>query len=177
MTLIIGLFGAIIGTLVGGIATYATTRSSLRLTLEHSYDQTLQGKRLERYQELFHITKSLPRYWPPGEQEPTQDDLRRFMRSFHDWYFGKDAGGMFLTVAAKGSYLRLLNLLAEIAYSSAAGLDNVADRRLSATESQKLRRLASELRHQLTEDVGAANPPRLRWTRPHPQSPPPEISP
>jgi hypothetical protein len=109
-------------------------------------------------------------------EEPTRNDLRQYMRNFHDWYFGEDAGGMFLTVEAKDIYMRLLNLLAETAYSDEGGPDSEADGPLSATESQTLRELASELRHQLAEDVGAANPPRLRWTRPGPQLPLPGIS-
>jgi hypothetical protein len=171
LTLFIGLFGAILGALTGGIATYVTTRSSLRLTLEHSYEQTLHEKRLERYQALFHVSECLPRYWPPMEDEPTRAELTRHMRSFHEWYFGEEAGGMFLTPAAKDSYMRLLNLLAETAFRS----DDANDFPLSAAESQTLRDLAGELRRQLAEDVGAANPPRLRWTRPGPQTPPPNI--
>lgn len=135
-----------------------------------------KGKRLERYQELFHISECLPRYWPPNENEPTRTDLLRFMKDFHDWYFGREAGGMFLTPNAKDLYMRLLNQLAAVAFSSEAEPDSTADRPLSATESQTLRQLASDLRHQLAEDVGAANPPRLRWTRPRPQPPAPNIS-
>jgi hypothetical protein len=37
---------------------------------------------------------------------------------------------------------------------------------LSAAESQALLGLASELRQQLSADVGATNPPKLQWTRP-----------
>lgn len=61
MTALVGFLGAILGAFLGAIATYLTTRSNMRLALEHSYDQALQGKRLERYQELFHISKCLPR--------------------------------------------------------------------------------------------------------------------
>jgi hypothetical protein len=96
VTLLIGLFGALLGTLIGAIATYLTTRSNMRLTLEHSYDQTLRDKRLERYQALFHASKCLPRYWLPTEN-PTRKDLQQFRQDFHDWYFGEEAGGMFLT--------------------------------------------------------------------------------
>ena len=167
VTLLIGLFGAVLGTLFGAIATYLTTRSNMRLTLEHSYDQTLRDKRLERYQALFHTAKCLPRYWLPRER-PTRKDLQQFRQDFHDWYFGEEAGGMFLTPAAKNIYTRLLNLLVEAAYES-----DEPDSALSDAESQRLRELASDLRHQLAEDVGAANPPRLRWTRLGPAVPPP----
>ena len=173
MTAIIGFSGAILGVLLGAIATYLTARSSMRLTLEHAYDQALQGERLERYQELFHISRCLPRYWPPAHEEPTRKDLRQYIERFHDWYFGEGAGGMFLTSAAKNIYMRLLNLLAELAFTDGDEPDGPAVRPLSAAESQALRQLAGDLRRQLAEDTGAANPPRLRWTRPGPQVPPP----
>lgn len=175
MTAFIGFFGAILGALLGAIATYLTTRSNMRLTLEHSYDQTMQSKRMERYQALFHISKHLPRYWAPMEEEPKRKDLQQYIRDFHDWYFGEEAGGMFLTQAAKDIYMRLLNLLAEAAFAGGDQTDSTGDHPLSAAESQALRDLASELRRQLAQDVGAANPPRLRWTRPGPQASPPSI--
>jgi hypothetical protein len=62
VTALIGLAGAILGALLGSVATYLTTRSNMWLTLEHSYDQMMQGKRLEHYQILFHLTRCLPRY-------------------------------------------------------------------------------------------------------------------
>lgn len=116
MTALIGIFGAIIGAIAGAIATYLTTRSNMRLTLEHSYDQILQGKRLERYQTLFQVTKCLPRYWTPMDEEPRRKDLHQYLQDFHDWYFGEDAGGMSLTPAAKEISMRLLNLRAEAAF-------------------------------------------------------------
>ena len=176
MTVIIGLIGAIVGALVGAIATYLTTRSTMRLTLEHSYDQTLQGKRLERYQALFQVTRCLPRYWPPNVESPKRKDLQQYILDFGDWYFGDGAGGMFLTEAAKASYMRLLNLLAEAAFKDDDGSDSTTDFPLSTTESQTLRDAAAELRRQLTQDIGAANPPRIRWARPGQQAPPPNIS-
>jgi membrane protein DedA with SNARE-associated domain len=75
VTAVIGLLSAILGALLGAIATYLTTRSNMRLALEHSYDQVLQGKRLERYQALIRVTKCLPRYWPPTDKEPERKDL------------------------------------------------------------------------------------------------------
>lgn len=176
MTAFIGFFGAILGALAGAIATYLTTRSNMKLTLEHSYDQILQSKRLERYQALFHVSECLPRYWLPSIEEPKREDLQKYIQSFHDWYFSADAGGMFLTSAAKDIYMRLLNLLAEVAFAHGDGSTSAAGRSLSATESQALRDLAAELRRQLAEDVGAANPPRLRWAHPGPQAPPPGIA-
>jgi hypothetical protein len=145
----------------------------MRLDLEHAYDRTLRDKRLDRYQHLFHVSRCLPRYWLPTE-EPTRQDLRRFRQEFHDWYFGEDAGGMFLTPAAKSVYMRMMNAIADTMRANEADADAAAESPLSAGESQALRDVASELRHQLAEDVGAANPPRLRWTRLGPTLQPPQ---
>lgn len=163
MTVFVGLVGAVLGALAGAIATYLTTRSTMRIELEHSYDRALRDKRLERYQHLYRVSRCLPRYWLPTEV-PTRQNLHQFRQDFHDWYFGEDAGGMFLTPAAKDAYMRLLNMLAETMHRSGNESDTNTSP-LSASDSQALRELASELRHQLAEDVGAANPPRLRWTR------------
>jgi hypothetical protein len=80
---------------------------------------------------------------------------------------------MFLTPAAKDAYMRLLNMLAQATRENWDDSQNSERSPLSADESQTLRKLASELRHQLAKDVGAANPPRLRWTRLSRTIPPP----
>jgi hypothetical protein len=164
MAVFFGLAGVVLGALVGALTTYLTTRSTMRIELEHSYDRALRDKRLERYQHLFQVSGCLPRYWLPAEA-PTRRDLHRFRQDFRDWYFGEDAGGMFLTAPAKDAYLRLHNVLAEAIRADRDDVDGSERSPLSADESQALRELASELRHQLAEDVGAANPPHLRWTR------------
>jgi hypothetical protein len=146
MTAFIGFAGAILGALLGAVVTYMTTRSNMRLALEHTYDQKLQAKRLECYQALFHVSECLPRYWPPMTEEPKRKDLQQYIQSFHDWYFGEDAGGMFLTSAAKDIYMRLLNLLAETAFAGRDGRPGAADSPLSAEESQAIRELAGEMR-------------------------------
>ena len=174
MTAVIGFLGAIIGAIMGGIATYLTTRSTMSLTLEHSYDQTLQGIRLGRYQGLFQLTGRLTSYWPPSVEESKREILEQYVHDFHEWYFGDQAGGMFLTPAAKESYMRLLNRLTEVALAKQDHPDGAPDC-LLPTESEELRGLASDLRHQMTEDIGSANPPRLRWARPAPQPPPPHV--
>ena len=161
---LIGLAGVVLGALAGGIVTFVTTRSSMRLELEFAYDRALRDKRLEHYKCLFHLSKCIPRYWQPQER-PTRTDLLRFRGLFHDWYFGPDAGGMFLTPAAKDLYLRLQNALSTASTAGQDGDNQVGGTPVTAGESLALRTLASDLRHQLAEDVGASHPPRLRWTR------------
>ncbi|MFI8928739.1 hypothetical protein ACIG3E_13820 [Streptomyces sp. NPDC053474] len=161
MTVVIGLVGVVLGGLLGAVGSYVTTRSGLLMQLEHAYDVTLRDRRLERYEQLFHVSRCVPRYWPRGE-EPSRADLARFRREFHDWYFGERAGGMYLTPAAKALYLDLQNALFE---ALRTGPGESGDSPVSAADSEAVRRCASELRHQLVEDVGVAQPPRMRWVR------------
>ncbi|QDQ12096.1 hypothetical protein [Streptomyces spectabilis] len=161
MTVAIGLLGVVLGGLLGAVGSYVTTRSGLLLQLEHAYDVTLRDRRLDRYERLFHVSRCVPRYWPEGE-EPSRADLVRFREEFHDWYFGEEAGGMYLTPAAKELYLALQNALFE---GMRTGTGESDDSPVPAVDSEAIRRCASELRHQLVEDVGVAQPPRMRWVR------------
>jgi hypothetical protein len=172
MTVFFGIAGVALGALAGAFATYVTTRSTLRIELEHSYDRALREKRLDRYEQLFRLTRCIPRYWLPSNV-PTRRQLHQFREDFHDWYFGEGAGGMFLSPAAKDAYVRLLNKIAETMLREPGQDDSETGLPLSTDEAQSLRDLASELRHQLAEDVGTANPPRMRWTRLGRTIPPP----
>jgi hypothetical protein len=175
MEILAGLLGAVLGALAGAIATYATTRSTMRLELEHTYDQALRDIRLPHYQRLFHLTKRIPREWLATEV-PTRKDLLQFRQDFHNWYFGEDAGGMFLTQDAKNLYMELQNALERAAKGEKDTSGSPPESPLPS-DLKALRGMASSLRHQLTSDVGAAQPPRLRWTRLGATIPPPSESP
>lgn len=162
MTVLIGILGAVLGALAGAVATYGTTRSAMRLELEHSYDRVLRDRRLERYQHLFHLSGSIT--WQSAEV-PQREDLVRLRRDFRDWYFAEHAGGMYLTSAAKDLYVRTHDTLVALIISSEKESHLAPKVPLPADGLRELRRLVSDLRHQLAEDVGAAQPPRLRWTR------------
>jgi hypothetical protein len=95
---------AFIGSILGGFIVAALAFITTRYTLLHSYDQKLRDKRLERYQELFHLTQLFHRYYLIDE-EPRRKDLEEFRRDCDTWYFGEAAGGMFLTKAAKDIYI------------------------------------------------------------------------
>jgi hypothetical protein len=162
MDALVALVGATVGALVAGVLTYLTTRSRMRLELEIANDRTLQDRRLERYQELFHLTECVPRAWRPGK-EPTREQFDEFREAFHGWYFGEKAGGMYLTAQAKDIYMRLQNTL-EVAATG-------------RPPTEEMLQLASQLRHQMAEDVGTAHPPRLHYIRPGPTPLSPRRSP
>jgi len=84
---------------------------------------------------------------------------------------------MFLSAPAKDAYARLLITLAEAMRDDRDDVQSAKTPPLSADESQALRELASELRHQLAEDMGAATRPTYRWTRlSRTNAPPPPVS-
>lgn len=173
MGALIGVVGVVLGAVAGAIATYLTTRSRMRLELEYAHDRELRDKRLPHYQRLFHISRSVPREWRP-HQVPSRADLQQFRKDFHNWYFGPDAGGMFLTEAARSLYFNLQNgLEAATAGSFDKSTNREGQKPLTGVEKETLYKLASALRHQLSADVGTAQSPRLEWARPGPTLPPP----
>jgi hypothetical protein len=161
------LFSAVIGVLAGGTATYFTSRSQLRIEAEHAYDLALRNIRLEHYQTLFHLTRSIPRQWLTVEI-PRRSTLVELRKQFHNWYFSDRASGMFLSQAAREAYFSLQNELQSIA----AGMTGDAES-IDEDESAALRLRASVLRHQLTADLGTAEAPRRLWLSPQSFPPPP----
>jgi hypothetical protein len=167
---LIGVVGGVLGAIAGGLVTYLTTRSRMRLELEYAHDRELRDKRLPHYQRLFHVSRAVPREWRP-DAVPSRAELRRIREEFHGWYFGDDAGGMFLTDMARDLYFRLQNGL-----EATSGQRGHEEEPLTGQEQKSLYKLASALRHQLSADVGTAQAPRLEWAPPGATLPPPSRS-
>lgn len=165
-----GVLGVVLGAVAGTIVTYITTRSRMRLELEYVHDRGIRERRRPNYQELFHRLKAVPRQWRP-DAVPTRADLRAIREELHDWYFGPQAGGMFLTEAARRPYFQLQNALESCA--APIGRLEGTTYPLTETECAQLYEFASNLRHQLSADVGTAEPPRIVWARPAPPPPAP----
>ena len=191
MELWIGLISGVLVAVATGVVTYITTSHRLReeqknaisdalrdkqlahdramQELQLGYDRTLRDLRLAHYQRLYHVSRCIPRQWRTNE-DPTRPKLSEFREQFHNWYFGEHAGGLFLTAKAREHYFRLQNELQRHAMPPNGDDESL---QLSSEVSESLRRLASELRHQLVEDVGTAEPPRLQWVRVAHIPPPP----
>ena len=94
-------------------------------------------------------------------ETPRRADLHKLRGQLHNWYFSEQAGGMFLSQKARVAYFSLQNELRTI-------VDRVTDddQLIGDQESAMLRKAASDLRHQLTEDLGTAERPPLAWTKP-----------
>lgn len=144
----------------------------MRWELVYAYDRELRDKRLPHYQKLFHLSGAVPREWRPGTV-PSRAELGQIREQFHDWYFGTDAGGMFLTEAARDRYFALQNGLQTAAAGPGPSGDGGGGEPLAAAEQTTLYQLASALRHQLSADVGTAQSPRLDWAQPGPTLAPP----
>jgi hypothetical protein len=155
----VGLVSVVLGAAAGAIVTLVTTRNRLNLEQRLGYDRGLRDLRLPHYQRLYHTSGCIPREWRHHD-EPSRTDLAQFREQFHEWYFGEDAGGMFLSEDARTGYFALQNQLQTSAQQATESSD-----RMSASESELLRSLASELRHQLRQDLGTGEPPQLKWTR------------
>ena len=163
----IAVITALGGIFAGGVVTYATTRSQLRIEAEHAYDRALRDLRLPHYQELFHLTRSMPREFLEFLEPPRRSDLVDLREKFHNWFFGEQAGGMFLSQAAREAYFSLQNEL-----QSVAGRMQTDGELVCQHDSAILRKKASDLRHQLTTDLGTAEQPRLRLIGPRSVPPP-----
>ena len=161
----VAIAGVVLGAIAGAVPTFFATRSNLRLEFTHAYDRVLRDARLTHYQRLFHLSECVPREWRPAD--PSRAELLEFRERFHDWYFGEEAGGLFLTERARQAYFRLQNQLQQ------EGTRDGGSTPLADAESAHLRELASELRHQLAEDVGTAQPPHEPWSKPDPTLAPP----
>ena len=168
MEIWVGIVRVLLGAAAGTVGTLITTKNKMRLEHQLSYDRELRDVRLPHYQRLYHVSRCIPRQWTIGE-EPARPALLALRATFHDWYFGQEAGGLFLTTKAREKYFRLQNELQAMAGPGGTG----QSQQMSAEESITLRGLASELRHQLVEDLGTAEPPQLRWTPLGPTPAPP----
>ncbi len=161
-------FSAVIGLLAGGVITYMTSRAQLRIQAEHNYDLALRDLRLSHYQELFHLTGTIPREWWPSSAL-TKRDVLALRERFHDWYFGEEAGGMFLSQDARTAYSALQVELQEAARNLASDEDL-----MGIDDIRRIRERGSILRHRLSSDLGAAEQARQSWTLPsspsHPTS-------
>jgi hypothetical protein len=120
-----------------------------------AFDRELRTLRLPHYQALHAASAVIPRQWEPGT-EPTRADFLVLRGTFHNWYFGPQAGGMFLTEAGRSAYFTLQNELTAV---GSGGGD-----RATAEELVKLRDLTHRLRQQLRLDLGTAEAPKLAWT-------------
>jgi hypothetical protein len=155
----IGLIGIVAGATVGGAATWLTTRNRIDLEQRATFDRELRNLRLPHYQALHHISEALPREWRLGE-EPTRADLQTLRQTLHEWYFGPAAGGMFLTEDSRARYFDLMNKLQMLGAGSAKGVTAT----LTQDENRELLGLAHDLRQQLRQDLGTAEPPKTKWT-------------
>jgi hypothetical protein len=154
----IGLISVAVGAVLGTATTLLTTRSRVDLEQRAAFDRELRSLRLPHYQALHAVSAALPRERAPGT-EPTRADLLLLRETFHDWYFGPQAGGMFLTEAGRRAYFALANELQVAGRDGPEGAE-----RATAGELGRLLDLAHRLRQQLRQDLGTAEPPKVAWT-------------
>jgi hypothetical protein len=140
----ISMVAALAGLLLGGVVTYLTTSAQLRAEAEHAYDRALRDLRLPHYQQLFHLTEGIPRQWRMSDA-PSRVELLALREQFHNWYFSDQAGGMFLSQAARDAYFLLQNHLQSAAAHLTDDSQPVGEERLSQPPPAGQRTSASTL--------------------------------
>jgi hypothetical protein len=160
MEVLIGLISLLVGAVLGTATTLITTRNRVDLEQRAAFDRELRTLRLPHYQALHSASERIPREWLPGK-EPARSDLLALRQTFHVWYFGSDAGGMFLTEAGRRAYFALQNELQVVGRQGDQDGDAGPVRQ---EEFSKLQDLAHELRQQLRQDLGTAEAPKVAWT-------------
>jgi hypothetical protein len=156
----IGLISVLVGAVLGTATTLITTRNRVDLEQRATFDRELRTLRVPHYQALHSASERIPREWLPGN-ELTRSDLLGLRQTFHEWYFGPDAGGMFLTEAGRDAYFALANKLQVVGRQGDKGGDAGP---VTPKEFSDLRDLAHELRQQLRQDLGTAEAPKVAWT-------------
>lgn len=164
------IVAALAGIVGGGLVTFVTARSQLRIEAANAFDQSLRDLRLPHYRRLFHLTKAVPREWT-SEDTPDRSRLLALRKEFHSWFFDDQASGMFLSEPARNMYFSLQNGLQSAASHLTQDHDPITEK-----DSVSLRKMGSALRHQLSADLGAANPARgereREWVVPKSVPPP-----
>jgi hypothetical protein len=156
----IGLISVLVGAVLGTATTLITTRHRVDLEQRSAFDRELRTLRLPHYQALHSASERIPREWRPGD-ELTRSDLLELRQTFHEWYFGPDAGGMFLTEAGRRAYFDLQN---ELQLMGRQGDQDGGAQPVTPDEFSNLRDLAHDLRQQLRQDLGTAEAPKVAWT-------------
>ena len=100
----IALISVVVGAIAGTATTLITTRNRVDLEQRAEFDHELRNLRLPHYQSLHAISERLPREW---RDQLTRTDLLDLRQTFHEWYFGAGAGGMFLTEKSRDVYFTL----------------------------------------------------------------------
>ena len=133
---------------VGGVLTYFTGVLKIRRDLAAQYDSDLRRDRIAVYKDLWKNLQPLTRY-APGKTL-TCSHAHQLAAELRRWYF--EEGGLYLSEPAREAYFRLQDGLKTVPVDSDQPCDALP----------ALMALGSELRTQLTRDVGTRAQPMLK---------------
>jgi len=134
---------------VGGALTYVTAVLKIRRDLAAQYDADLRRDRITVYKQLWCKLEPLAKYAPA--KALTCDDAHGLATALRSWYF--EEGGLFLSEPARNAYFGLQEALKTVSEHS--------KQRLPDPMLALLMERGSELRTQLTRDVGTRAQPML----------------
>jgi len=134
---------------VAGALTYVTAVLKIRRDLAAQYDADLRRDRIAVYKQLWSKLEPLAKYAPA--KALTCDDAHGLAAALRSWYF--EEGGLFLSEPARNAYFGLQEALKTVSEHS--------KQRLPDPMLALLMERGSELRTQLTRDVGTRAQPML----------------
>jgi hypothetical protein len=147
-SLLVGIAAAAAAALVTGLLTYFVTAWKVRRDLHIEYDRSLRSDRLRAYAHLWSWTQSFSRYQPAPM---TGAAAAQLLARLTHWYY--QLGGMYLSAATREKYFTLMKSLQRITENT------VLNEEIDKTQFRSLQNQASDLRTQITNDVGTRKPP------------------
>ena len=146
---VVAVTSSLASAVVGGALTYVTAVLKIRRDLAARYDADLRRDRITVYKQLWSKLEPLAKYAPA--KALTCDDAHGLASALRSWYF--EEGGLFLSEPARNAYFGLQEALKIVGGHSKHPLP---DPMLAI-----LMERGSELRTQLTRDVGTRAQPML----------------
>ena len=153
-TVVAAVTSGLASAVVGGALTYVTAVLKIRRDLAARYDADLRRDRISVYKQLWSKLEPLAKYAPA--KALTHDDAHGLASALRSWYF--EEGGLFLSEPARNAYFGLQEALKTVTEHSKQPLPHPV--------LALLMERGSELRTQLTRDVGTRAQPMLNEKMP-----------
>src|SRR5215472_8690035 len=146
---VVAVTSSLASAVMGGALTYFTAVLKIRRDLAARYDADLRRDRITVYKQLWSKLEPLAKYAPA--KPLTCDDAHGLATALRSWYF--EEGGLFLSEPTRNAYFGLHEALKTV--------DEHSKQRLPDPMLALLMERGSELRTQLTRDVGTRAQPML----------------
>ena len=139
--------------LIGITATYIAAILKFQKDLAAEYDKDLRANRIKAYIKLWALLQPLAKYARPGRV--THVSLGELSIELRRWYF--EDGGLFLSEKSRDAYFALQTGITTAMEQTQAARDKELDDPIF----EKIRKLVSNVRTSMANDVGTRKPSEL----------------